>query len=191
MLPNLNNRKNEEVISDVYKSSLVNQIQMRKLSYLVGYSGISVILLFLGGWLTYLGLGDWYYSLDFPPYQPPSWVFTPAWVIVLSCLAVSTWLVVCKAEENLQSALSALTLYGAQCVLNVGWSLLFFTMQRPDIALWELVALDATLLGMMLTYGRASRWAALLLLPYAGWLILSTAINIWIVMHNDFPILNT
>lgn len=164
---------------------------MKKPFYLAGYSGISLILLFLGGWLTYLGLGDWYYSLDFPPYQPPSWVFTPAWVIVLGCLAVSTWLVACNAEKELHSALSALTLYGAQCVLNVGWSLLFFTLQRPDFALWEIVALDATLLGMLWFYGRTSRLAALLLLPYIGWLILSTAINIWIVTHNTFPILNT
>lgn len=166
-------------------------MQTNKLKYLVGYSILSAILLFLGGWLTYLGLGDWYYSLDFPPYQPPAWVFTPAWVIVLSCLAISTWLVVCKAEKNLQYAFFALMLYGAQFVLNVGWSLLFFTMQRPDIALWELVALDASLLGMVWTYGRISRLAALLLLPYLGWLLLSTAINIWIVMYNSFPVINT
>jgi tryptophan-rich sensory protein len=102
---------------------------------------------------------------------------------VLSCLAISAWLVVCKAEKNLQYAFFALMLYGAQCVLNVGWSLLFFTMQRPDIALWELVALDASLLGMVWTYGRISRLAALLLLPYLGWLILSTAINVWIVIN--------
>jgi len=44
-------------------------------------SALSIILLLLGGWLTYAGLGAWYYELDFPPFQPPPWLFTPAWVI--------------------------------------------------------------------------------------------------------------
>lgn len=87
--------------------------------------------------------------------------------------------------------LLALALYGGQYVLNAGWSLLFFTMQRPDIALWELAVLDAVLFGMMWTYSRVSIMSALLLLPYAAWLLLSTAINNWIVMHNTFPLLSS
>ena len=66
-------------------------------------------------------------------------------------------------------------------MLNVGWSLLFFTMQRPDMALWEILVLDAVVLGMVWTYSRVSKLAALLLLPYATWLVLSTMINIWIL----------
>lgn len=155
------------------------------------YVVVSIILLALGGWLTYIGLGGWYYDLDFPPFQPPSWLFIPAWVIVLSCLALSTWLVTGKAQDNVYAVLLSLALYGGQCVLNAGWSLLFFTMQRPDIALWELAALDAVLFGMIWTYSRVSIMSALLLLPYAAWLLLSTAINIWIVMHNTFPLLSS
>jgi benzodiazapine receptor len=161
----------------------------------LGYCVISVILLVLGGWLTYVGLGDWYYDLNFPPFQPPNWLFTWAWVVVLSCLAVSTWMVTCKIKEDVNSipiaaGLFAMILYGAQCVLNAGWSLLFFTLQRPDIALWELALMDLVLLGMVWSYARISFISALLLVPYVAWLALSTAINIWIVIHNDFPVLH-
>lgn len=165
----------------------MNTITSKKLGFLAGYSLVSLILLVLGGWLTYLGLGDWYYDLDFPPFQPPSWLFTTAWIVVLSCLAVSTWIITRRASENMATVMVALMLYGAQCILNAGWSLLFFTMERPDIALWELYVLDAALLGMVWTYARVSIWSALLLLPYVLWLIISTAINIWIVVHNSFP----
>jgi len=160
-----------------------------QISFLL-YSVVSVILLALGGWLTYIGLGDWYYELDFPPFQPASWIFTPAWVIVLSCLAISTWLVTGRVQDNVHAVLLGLALYGSQCVLNAGWSLLFFTMQRPDIALWELVVLDVVLLAMIWTYSRVSKMSALLLLPYLAWLLLSTGINGWIVAHNTFPVLS-
>ena len=154
--------------------------------FLLGYCAVSFILLVLGGWLTYLGLGDWYYELNFPQFQPPSWLFTVAWAVVLTGLALGTWLITSRAEENVSAVLLALILYGAQCILNAGWSLLFFPMQRPDIALWELLVFDIVLLLMVYTYGRVSKLAALLLAPYGIWLALSTAINLWIVSHNTF-----
>ena len=163
----------------------------RSYPLLAVFGVLSLILLLLGGWLTYAGLGDWYYELDFPPFQPPPGLFTPAWVVVLSCLALSSWMVTTRLHLQSGAAALALTLYGAQCVLNAGWSLLFFTVQRPDIALWELVVLDGVLLTMFWTYGRISAWAALLLTPYIAWLALSTAINSWIVQHNAFPLLSS
>ena len=151
---------------------------------LLVYSAASVALLLLGGWLTYLGLGDWYYQLEFPPFQAPSWLFTPVWTLVLSLLAVSTWFVAKESSSKPVACAHALTLYGAQCVLNVGWSLLFFTLARPDIALWGLIVLDVVLALMILTYGQISKAAGLMLVPYLAWLILATAINGWIVQIN-------
>lgn len=155
---------------------------------LVVLSLLSLLLLLVGGWLTYAGLGVWYYELDFPPFQPPPNLFTPAWILVLSCLALSTWIVATRVNDHAAVVAFALALYGAQFVLNAGWSLLFFTVRRPDIALWELIVLDSVLVAMVIAYGRVSKWAALLLTPYIIWLALSTAINIWIVQHNIFPI---
>ena len=144
---------------------------------------LSLILLLLGGWLTYLGLGPWYYELEFPPFQPPAWVFTPVWTVVLSLLAWATWRV-SRQESPTRGVGLALALYGAQCVLNVGWSLLFFTLQRPDVALWELLVLDVTLLLMIVAYARISKTAGLLLVPYLAWVLFATAINGWIVQFN-------
>ena len=154
------------------------------------FSALSLSLLFIGGWLTYAGLGAWYYELDFPPFQPPPGLFTPAWIVVLSCLALSTWLIAARLDDNAGYVAIALSLYGAQFVLNAGWSLLFFTVQRPDIAFWELIILDTVLIAMALIYSRVSKWAALLLTPYMFWLVLSTLINGWIVQHNTFPMLS-
>ncbi|MEM9354151.1 MAG: TspO/MBR family protein [Planctomycetota bacterium] len=145
-------------------------------------SGASFLLLALGGWLTSLGLGPWYDALRLPPFQPPAWVFTPMWTIVLSLLAVATWLV--GREPHAPGRGRALALYGAQCVLNAGWSLLFFSLQRPDAALWELLVLNAVLVAMIAAYWRVSRLAGLLITPYLAWLLLATAINVWVVQNN-------
>ena len=145
----------------------------------------SVVLLFLGGWLTSLGLGGWYYELNFPPYQPPSWLFTPVWICVLTLLAHATnKLLACQGSRVTFGA--AVGLYGGQCVLNVGWSLLFFTLRRPDLALWNILALDVVLGLMIFAYSGVSRSAGRLLVPYLVWLLYATSINAWIVLHNSF-----
>lgn len=149
---------------------------------------ISLILLILGGWLTFLGMGEWYYDLNFPSFQPPAWVFTPVWIVVLSCLAIATWLVIIRLHDSPGFVALALTLYGAQCILNGVWSLLFFTVQRPDMAFWQILVLDIFLMAMIWGYTKVSKAAGLLLLPYFFWLSLSTAINFSIVQNNTFPL---
>lgn len=154
-----------------------------QLAYLAHFGFISAFLLVLGGWFTYLGLGPWYENLEFPPFQPPPWAFTAIWLIVLSLLAVATSKVAGQYGVR-RGVIPALILYALQCVLNAAWSLLFFTLERPDLALWELLVLDATLVGMLMLYWRVSRTAAVMLLPYLAWLVYSTAINAWIVSAN-------
>ena len=147
---------------------------------------ISLLLLMLGGWLTSLGMGQWYQELELPPFQPPAWIFTPAWITLLTMLAVATWIITCKnGRESPMTMSIALLLYGLQLALNAGWSLLFFAVQRPDFALGEIIALDAVLLGMIFVYGRISKTAGLLLVPYFLWLLFATAINAWIVINNE------
>lgn len=77
-----------------------------------------------------------------------------------------------------------LGLYGAQCVLNVGWSLLFFALRRPDAALIGLVVLDLVLAVRIIACWRVARKAGLLLVPYLFWLLFATAINGFIDVAN-------
>ena len=141
---------------------------------------LSVVTLGLGGWLTSLGFGPWYDQLEKPWFQPPGWVFSPVWTLLFVLLAVSTWQV---AREG-AVARPALALYALQLVLNLGWSLLFFTLHRPLAALVEILVLDAVVLAMVFVYGRVRRSAGWMLVPYAVWLGLATSINVWIVRHN-------
>ena len=166
-------------------TTLDRSISTERYDLLALYALMSAVLLGVGGWLTALGLGPWYWELRFPPFQPPAWAFTPVWIVVLSLLALATWRVARREGEQPGVGI-ALALYGVQCGLNAGWSLLFFTLARPDVALWELLVLDGVVVGMIFSYRRISTRAGLELVPYLGWLLLSTAINWWIVEVNAF-----
>jgi hypothetical protein len=87
--------------------------------------GVSLSLLLLGGWLTYLGLGPWYDALNFPPFQPPPWVFTPVWTIVLLMLArllfataINVWVVQFNTPFNKAAAMHSSSLDHHAHMLN-------------------------------------------------------------------------
>ena len=159
----------------------VNQKNYR-IDSLVGYILLSLAVLALGGWLTYLGMGQWYNELRKPSWQPPGWVFSPVWTTLLTLLAIATWRVSGRMDSPM--ARVALGLYVIQLVLNVSWSLLFFALHSPQAALVEIFLLDLVLIGMVISYSRVCKLAGSLIVPYAVWLGLATAINIWIVWNN-------
>ena len=102
------------------------------------------------------------------------------WTTLFVLLAIATWQVARRGVV----ARTALWLYGVQLVLNVAWSLLFFTLHRPGWALIEILILDAVVVAMVVVYGRVHRGAGWMLVPYAAWLGLASAINVWIVLNN-------
>ena len=144
------------------------------------FSLLSIVTLAAGGLLTSLGLGPWYDELKTPPFQPPAWAFTPAWTAIFTMLAIATWRIALLGRPSRY----ALVVYAVQLVLNMAWSLFFFAMERPDLALIEIFVLDIVVLTMVAMYGRLDRIAGWLLVPYAVWLVLATSINFWVVLHN-------
>ena len=146
-----------------------------RLDLLALFAALSVATLGVGGWLTSLGFGAWYDGLPKPGFQPPGWVFGPVWTSLFVLLTLATWQV---ARHGAAARTSP-----AQLVLNVAWSGLFFTAQRPDLALVDIAVLDLVVLAMIVAYGRMRRSSGWLLVPYAVWLGLATAINVWIVRH--------
>lgn len=152
---------------------------------IAAFAAVSVAMLVAGGWLTSLGIGPWYDELRLPPFQPPAWVFTPVWTAVLGMLAVAAARV---ARARRPESWVAFSLYGAQCVLNAGWSTLFFTVQRPDAALVELILMTVVVAAMAVSFCRIDRVAGWLVAPYVAWLLFAGAINGWIVWANPMPV---
>ena len=157
----------------------------------VGPSGTSLagwLLLTVGGGaligvLTSGGDSPWYVALDKPSWTPPSWVFAPVWTVLYALMGVATWLVGRHGGWRVQRA--ALTLFVAQLALNFAWSPLFFTAERPGLALVDIVILWVLVALTIRAFGRVGHGAAgWLLVPYLCWVSYATALNAWIVLAN-------
>jgi benzodiazapine receptor len=141
----------------------------------------ALIVALLGGLITVIG--PWYYALQKPSWQPPDWLFGPAWTLIfaLSALAgVAYWRHETSAGQRRQVILA----FVANGLLNTLWSLFFFRLQRPDWALYEVGALWLSIVCLIALTGRASREAAWLLVPYLAWVSFASVLNWRIVALN-------
>jgi benzodiazapine receptor len=71
-----------------------------------------------------------------------------------------------------------LTLFALQLAINLGWSVVFFGLQKIASAVATIVVLDVAVLVTMLAFRAVDRLAALLMLPYVGWVAFATVLNI-------------
>ncbi len=133
----------------------------------------------LGTAWTNLSVADWYAAIKKPSWTPPNWVFGPVWTTLYIGMAVAAWLV--WRRNGLADAWLALLVFGVQLSLNAVWSLLFFGMRNPGIAFVDVVLLWFAVAGTIVTFGRISSLAAILLVPYLAWVSFAAALNwsIW------------
>ena len=137
----------------------------------------------IGGLMT--DIGPWYLGLVKPSWQPPDWLFGPAWTLIFS-LAAASGVIAWRAAPNQASREWMLALFALNAVLNVSWSLLFFKLKRPDWALMEVGFLWLSVALLMVVLGRYSRKASLLLAPYLVWIAFAAALN-WATVRLNGP----
>lgn len=125
---------------------------------------------------------SWFRSLRKPSFQPPAWVFGPAWTVLYAAIAYSGWRV-WKAPPSRERD-RALRLWGTQLGLNAAWTPLFFGARRPGVALVDIVVLDAAASGYAAAARDVDRRAAVIVVPYLAWLGFATLLNASIVARN-------
>jgi len=76
---------------------------------------------------------------------------------------------------------TALYHFGFQLILNGFWFLLFFSLEKPFLALLDLLVLFVLILLTIKWFRVVSNRAAWLLLPYAVWVLFALVFNfeIW------------
>lgn len=140
---------------------------------LIGIAAALAVAL-AGGAMT--EIGPWYESLRKPWFQPPDWLFGPAWTLIYALCVVSgvtAW----RAAEGRGAKNAVITLFLVNAILNVSWSLLFFTLRRPDWAFVEVIFLWASIVALIAVLWRISRLSSLVLLPYLAWVTFAAVLN--------------
>jgi tryptophan-rich sensory protein len=137
------------------------------------------LVLCLGGGLA-VGFatapGEWYAGLAKPSFNPPNWVFAPAWTILYILIAIAGWLIWRHDPHGVPFYLWAL-----QLLLNFLWSPIFFTAHLTGWALVLILALLLTIVAFIVVAWPALPIAAILFLPYAAWVAFASILNasIW------------
>ena len=116
--------------------------------------------------------GVWYAALTKPLWNPPTWIFGPAWTLLYALMAIAAWLI--WKHDGWRRPLR---LYFVQLLLNAAWTPIFFGAHQLGWALVEIVALWIAILLTLLNFHRANKTAGWLLVPYLAWVTFAAFLN--------------
>jgi tryptophan-rich sensory protein len=116
--------------------------------------------------------GEWYAGLNKPSWNPPAWLFGPAWTTLYTLMAIAAWLVWKRVGFT-----RALGFYFVQLILNAAWTPIFFGAHAMGWALVEISIMWIAILLTLLSFLRDQKTAGLLLVPYLAWVSFATFLN--------------
>lgn len=129
-------------------------------------------------------VGPWYKRLRQPALKPPDWAFGPAWTLIFTLIAIASARVWDAAEG--QERTLVLLVFGLNAVLNAAWSVFYFTLKRPDLALIEVVVFWCSIVAMVALAFSVAPGAGWLLLPYLVWVSFAAWLN-WQTVRLNGP----
>ena len=158
---------------------------------------ITIVVALLGSWFTGVGM-EWYDTeIIKPQLTPPRWAFPVAWNTIFICTTIAAlifwnkgkvekkFLWIFPKKEIAPQYWWIVVLFIANAVLNVAWSLIFFTLQQIPPAFIEMLFLEATIIALIILIWNISRIASVLLLPYALWVGLASYLTYAIMTLNS------
>ncbi|KAA1243879.1 TspO/MBR family protein [Aquimarina sp. RZ0] len=141
---------------------------------------VCLLMGFLGSIATQSSINTWYPVLNKPSFTPPNWLFAPVWTTLYIMIGIAAGIVWSKGFYHKWVKI-ALYHFGFQLLLNAAWSIFFFGMRDPLIALVDIIALFILLLFTIKWFKVVNTTASYLLIPYLIWVAFAAALNfcIW------------
>lgn len=136
-----------------------------------------------GGLFTASSVNTWYAHLNKPSFNPPNAVFGPVWTLLYLLMALAALRVWRSAAPD-GRRLKAILLFALQLVLNLEWSLVFFGLRQPTLALIDLGCLFLGVVATAVCFWRIDRPASLMMAPYAAWVAFAGLLNFEICRLN-------
>ncbi|MFW6324389.1 MAG: TspO/MBR family protein [Desulfovibrionales bacterium] len=120
-------------------------------------------------------MNAWYQTLNRPPLTPPSWVFSPVWIVLYVMVAVAIILYVRRSFHD--RPYRVYSLIALHVLANFIWTGIFFGLRNPGWALLDLLLIDVSLILLVVAFRRYSKAASILLWPYLAWVLFATYLN--------------
>lgn len=154
--------------------------------YLIIFFTVLATLLLGGfsGFLSGSGMTSWYQELEKPFFNPPGWVFGPAWTLLYTLMGIAAGLVLTNQSSEKRIVKLGILAYAFQLLLNFIWSPIFFYFQSPLFALFVILMLIFAIILTMYYFFQISKVSYYLLYPYLLWVIFASILNLSIVLMN-------
>lgn len=136
--------------------------------------------LILGTTIGIITPTNYFQELNKPPLAPPKILFPIVWPILYILMGISYYLYKKNTTDNKKESI----IYYIQLIVNLLWSIIFFTLKLKFVAIiWILllVILVYTLIDMFL---KKYKLSAYLNIPYLIWCIFATYLTIGIYLLN-------
>lgn len=140
----------------------------------------------VGSAFTARSVRTWYPALRKPPGNPPASYFGMVWTFLYFLMTIAAWNV-WRVGGGWDGASLAITIFLIQLALSAGWSMIFFGLRSPALALAEIVLLWAAILASVIMFWRISPFSGALLVPHLAWVTYATYLNagIWRLNRAD------
>ena len=139
----------------------------------------------LGAIATRPNVATWYAQLAKPAFNPPVWVFSPAWTLLYIFMAYALFRVLQNSRAGRARA-AAIVCFLVQIALNAAWSWAFFADQSPVGGLIVIAPLWLAIAATVIVFWPIDRWSGILLLPYLAWVSFAAALNLEIFRLNQY-----
>lgn len=143
--------------------------------------GVFVVLGLLSGVFAF-DAQVYYKELTLPSFSPPGFLFGPVWFVLYILIGSVHYFIWQWKESRMRSIV--ISMFYLQFVLNVVWSLFFFTMRNTGVALVDISVLWLILFvlqALFFKYDKRNMW---LMGPYFLWVSFASVLNIAIFMLN-------
>lgn len=136
---------------------------------------------YLSGQVTQSSVTTWYPTLTKPSFNPPNWAFPIAWSLLYTMMGIAAGLVWSSIDYEPELVKKALIFFIIQLVLNSLWSILFFGLKNPFLALIEIVLLWLVIYETYFKFKKINKFAGFLFIPYLLWVSFAAVLNanIW------------
>lgn len=130
----------------------------------------------IGSFFTANAINDWYQYLNKPSFNPPNWIFGPAWVTLYTLMAAALFLIWKEGLKN-KKRKEAFILFLIHLCANAAWSIVFFGMRNPFLGFVNIIILWAFIILVLLRFYKINKTAGWLLVPYFLWVSFAAVLN--------------
>ena len=130
---------------------------------------------------TQSSVDTWFPTLIKPSFNPPAALFAPVWTTLYVMMGIAAGLVWARIDVQREDVRNALLFFAIQLALNALWSVLFFGLKNPLLALIEIVILWLMIYETFVKFTKVDKVAGYLFIPYLLWVSFAAVLNasIW------------